>query len=384
MAPVGPGAATPLTAMNCDPAAGDRAAEKALGLRDQALAALDGGDPPAALPLAARGLATLEAAGLGGGPDAAALLVAVAEIEECLGRFGDAAVTIAAAITILGDAIAGGGDGDILLLWCQAQERLAGLERLAGDFDTAAARLRAVLDRAASAFGEASMAVVSAANALGVVGKYASDFDAAEAAYRRAAAALDGLDDPDPLVEAGLLHNLGGLAHSRGDAAGGISLAERGAALRAEGLGAGHPDVARDLNALGALYHLARRYEDAAGAYRRALAVFEDSYGPDHFEVAMTCANLAVLAGDRGRFADAESLGRRPLRILEAVLGPGDAEVGLTVLNLAAAVAGQGRRAEAAALAARAAAILTARLPAGHPHVTAAREALDRLAGEAS
>jgi len=32
----------------------------------------------------------------------------------------------------------------------------------------------------------------------------------------------------------------------------------------------------------------------------------------------------------------------------------------------------------------QAAAILTARLPAGHPHVTAAREALDRLAGEAS
>jgi hypothetical protein len=32
--------------------------------------------------------------------------------------------------------------------------------------------------------GEASLAVVSAANALGVVHKYASDFDAAEAAYQ--------------------------------------------------------------------------------------------------------------------------------------------------------------------------------------------------------
>jgi len=98
----------------------------------------------------------------------------------------------------------------------------------------------------------------------------------------------------------------------------------------------------------------------------------------------MACANLAVLAGDQGRFANAESLGRRSLQILETVLGPGDAEVGLTVLNLAGAVAGQGRRAEAAALTARAAAILTARLPAGHPHVTAAAQALDRLAGRAS
>src|SRR5229473_1178453 len=314
--------------MNCDPAVvvSDRAAGEALALRDQALAALDRGDPPAALAFAARGLVVLEAAGLGGGPDEAALLVAVAEIQEALGRFGDAGVTIATAIAILQD-VAGDYD-DSLLLWCQAQERLAGLERLAGDFEAAAARLGVVLDRASAAFGEASMAVVSAANALGVVGKYAADFGAAEAAYRRAVTALDGVGGADPLVRAGLLHNLGGLAHSRGDAAGGIPLAERGLALRAEALGDGHPDVAKDLNALGALYHLAGRYGDAADACQRALAVFEDCYGPGHFEVAMTCANLAVLHGDQGQFRAAEALGRRSLAILETVLGPDDAEVG--------------------------------------------------------
>jgi len=359
--------------------AGDRAAGEALALRDQALAALDGGDPPVALALAARGLAVLEAAGLGGGPDQAALLVAVAEIQEALGAVGQAGVTIAAAIAILDRVVPGGGDADLLLVWCQAQERRAGLERLAGDFGAAAARLGGVLDRAAAAFGEASMAVVSAANALGVVGKYAADFDAAEAAYRRAMAAADALADPDPLTRAGLLHNLGGLAHARGDAAAGIPLAEQGLALRAEALGDGHPDVAKDLNALGALYHLAGRDRDAGQACQRALAIFEDCYGPGHFEVAMTCANLAVLAGDQGQFRAAEALGRRSLRILEIVLGPDDAEVGLTLLNLAAAVAGQGRRAQAAALTARAAAILTARLPCGHPHVMAAAAALERL-----
>ena len=159
--------------------------------------------------------------------------------------------------------------------------------------------------------------MVSAANALGMVYKYAADFDAAETAYRRATDAVAGMADPDPLLEAGLLHNLGGLAHSRGDAATGIPLAERGAALRADVLGADHPDVARDLNALGALYHLAGRYDDAARAYDRALMVFEDSYGPDHFEVAMTCANLAVLHGDQGEYARAESVGRRSLEILD-------------------------------------------------------------------
>ena len=359
--------------------AGHLAAVEALDLRDQALAALDSGSPDAGLTIAASGLAVLGAAGLRAGADAVAVLVAVAEIEECLGLFGDAAVTIATAIAILDGGLPVDRDDDLLLVWCQAQERLAGLERLAGDFDAARARLRAVLDRASAVFGEASMAVVSAANALGVAGKYASDFSGAEAAYRRAMTALDALPGADPLVRAGLLHNLGGLAHSRGDFAAGIPLAEAGMALRDARLGGDHPDVARDLNALGALYHLAGRFDDAAAAYRRALAVFEHRYGPGHFEVAMTCANLAVLASDQGDFPEAESLGRRSLRILQAVLGPADAEAGLTLLNLGAAVAGQGRRAEAARLTTRAAAILTARLPAGHPHVAAAAEALERL-----
>jgi len=349
--------------------------DEALLARDRALAALDEGDPAAALAIAGEGLAVLEAAALGGGPDAAALLVTRAEIEESLGRFGDAAATAAAALACLEDAVA----EDCLLLWCQAQERLAGLERLEGKFSAAAARLSAAADRAAAAFGEASPAVVSAANALGVVYRYAADFDAAEEAYRRAMAAAGGQADPDPLILAGLLHNTGGLAHARGDFTGGIPLAERGVALRTGALGAGHPDVARDWNALGALYHLAGRFGDAARAYDRALAVFEDRYGPDHFEVAMTCANLAVLAADQGRGQQAEALGRRSVRILEAVLGPQDAEVGLTLLNLAAAVAEQGRRAEAAVLMARAAAILVARLPHDHPHVVAAGQALERL-----
>ena len=47
--------------------------------------------------------------GLRGG-DAAALLVALAEIEEALGRFDEARVTIAAAIVTLE-----GGDDDLIL-----------------------------------------------------------------------------------------------------------------------------------------------------------------------------------------------------------------------------------------------------------------------------
>jgi len=359
-------------------------AGSALNLRDQALAALDAGDPRVAATLADQGVTLLSAANLLGGPDEAALLIAGAEIEEALDRFAAARTSIARAVALLGGETGPGAqDGDCLLLWCQAQERLAGLERLGGNYGGAAARLTMVLDAASEAFGESSPAVVSAANALGVVYKFAADFGAAEAAYHRALAAAGGMACADALTQAGLLHNLGGLAHSRGDAEAGIPLAERGLRLRAGALGTGHPDVARDNNALGALYHLAGRYRDADIAYRQALAVFESSYGPDHFEVAMTCANLAVLCADQERFAAAESLGRRAVRIFEAVLGSGDTEAGLTVLNLATAVAGLGRRAEAARLATRAEATLAARLPVGHPNLAvarASREALTYLA----
>jgi tetratricopeptide (TPR) repeat protein len=360
--------------------AASAAADEALSLRDQALAALDGGDPGRAFDLSAQGLAVLEAGGLRCGLDEAAVLIARAEIEEALDRFADARISICAAIAMLADAGAEAGDtdDDTVTLWCQAQERMAGLERLAGQYGAAVDRLRIVLTRASQALGEASLPVASAANALGVVHKCQSDFDAAEAAYQRAVAATAGMADPDPLLEAGLLHNLGGLAHSRGDAATGIPLAERGTALRTEALGPDHPDVARDLNALGALYHLDGRYADAARVYGQALAVFEDNYGPGHFEVAMTCANLAVLRGDEGDHAQAESLGRRSLEILTAVLGPEDAEVGLTLLNLATAAAGQGKLAEAADLATRAEKILAGKLPPSHPHVLAAAEAAGR------
>ncbi len=126
--PAGRGAAVGLADAHGGPAA---AAGQALRLRDQALAALDEGDPGAALAASGEALAALERAGLGDGPDAAAVLVARAEIEESLDRFGDAAATAAAAAALLDRVMAEDEDDDCLMLWCQAQERLAGLERLA-------------------------------------------------------------------------------------------------------------------------------------------------------------------------------------------------------------------------------------------------------------
>src|SRR5580693_8794942 len=150
LAPIGQGAA-PGAALDA------AVADEALSLRDQALAALDEGNADRALDLADQAVAALAVGGLRGGLDEAAVLIARAEIEEALDRFDDARVTTAAAIAILSVTVGEDADDDTVTLWCQAQERMAGLERMAGDFDAAAVRLRTVLDRASAALGEASL-----------------------------------------------------------------------------------------------------------------------------------------------------------------------------------------------------------------------------------
>jgi tetratricopeptide (TPR) repeat protein len=354
--------------------AGSAAAE-AREWRDKALFALDTSDLAAAVAMARKGLAVLRGASILGGQDEAMVLIALAEIEECFGNFGGARDAASQAARILDQVRPDCGPGD-LMLWCQAQERLAGLERQDGQYETAALRLAAVLERASASLGGASHAVVTAASALGVVHQCAGDLDAAAVAYQRATTALAEMFDPDPLARAALLRNLGSLARARGDAVAGIPLAQEGVAFRIEVLGPDHPDVARDLNQLGVLYQLARRMDDAARAYGRALTLFESAYGPDHYDVGVTCANLAALHVEQGRSLTGEAYGRRALRVLRDVLGPHHAAVGLTLLHLSAAVADQGRRAEAKSLAAAAHSILAARLPAGHPHVRAAERML--------
>jgi hypothetical protein len=118
----------------------------ALAHRDQAQAELDRGDAGPARTIASWALVLLETAGQGESPDAAALLVALAETDECRGRFDLARVAAGRAAAIL--AAFDPEDLDAFWLWCQAEERLAGLDRVGGDLDGAAARAAGAEDRA--------------------------------------------------------------------------------------------------------------------------------------------------------------------------------------------------------------------------------------------
>jgi hypothetical protein len=70
----------------------------------------------------------------------------LAETDECRGRFDLARVAAGRAAAIL--AAIDPEDLDAFWLWCQAEERLAGLDRVGGDLDGAAARAAGAEDRA--------------------------------------------------------------------------------------------------------------------------------------------------------------------------------------------------------------------------------------------
>ena len=91
-------------------------------------------------------------------------------------------------------------------------------------------------------------------------------------------------------------------------------------------LGPKHPDVARDLNSLAALYAAAGRYLEAEPLMLRALAIDGQHFGQSNLKVAGDLFGLAEVYTKLGRSADAEPLYKHAKEIY-ANLGskyPGD------------------------------------------------------------
>ena len=73
-------------------------------------------------------------------------------------------------------------------------------------------------------------------------------------------------------------------------------LHQRALAIRERSLGpAEHPDIARSLNNLAALYHVQGRLADAEPLFERALAIVEKALGPEHPTTRMIQDNLSAL-----------------------------------------------------------------------------------------
>ena len=251
----------------------------------------------------------------------------------------------------------------------------------AAAYPAAEAQLRAALALAESRLGEGDLDTARVLNALGMLGKYTARFDEARRLYLRALSIAERAGG-DPLLEADVYHNLGGLEHARGAFAAGEPYARRAVAIRTGILGPDHSAVAADEAALAALVDAQGRYDEAEALYVKAIGVFQREPGPPPLELAVSLNNLAAIEQARGRLRRAEGLYRRALALKERRWGGGHPDVAVTLNNLAVLCRKQGRRAEAARLYERALAIFTRALGADHPQARACRANYERLLAE--
>jgi tetratricopeptide (TPR) repeat protein len=100
--------------------------------------------------------------------------------------------------------------------------------------------------------------------------------------------------------------------------------------IREKALGGDHPDVARSLNNLAALYQSEGRLTDAAPLFGRSLEIREQSLGAEHPELAESLNAIADFYRAQGRDAEA-------LAMVERTIASGRALPAVTLPVLAAA-----------------------------------------------
>jgi CHAT domain-containing protein/tetratricopeptide (TPR) repeat protein len=175
--------------------------------------------------------------------------------------------------------------------------------------------------RAAEATGTEARGLVQ--GALGWFHEERSEWDQAEAAYRRALEARRSVT-PASLDEAWTIDRLGRVAGWRGDTAGSRRHLEEALELR-EALAPGSLDVAWSLNNLGNLAGLRGELAEAEALHRRGLAIRE-TLAPRSLDVAASLNALGNVAADRGDLDGAEDMFRRAL-VLSERLAPESIDV---------------------------------------------------------
>lgn len=273
-------------------------------------------------------------------PDLANVILTCADIEETAGDFGTARALAERAAGIA-EPLAETCDPALMSLWVDIELMCARMLLNHAAFELADARLAAALRISRRILAADDHTVLSIHNLRGVTAKYRGRFDDAATHYEHIRVVLDVEPVRDRQALAVLLHNLGGLAHARGRIAEGLAHAQRGLEFRIDAVGDDDPDVACDLNAIGALHHDSGDTTAAVSCYQRALRIFESALGADHYEVGMTCANLAVSTAESDT-TEARRLYERSLRILHSTLGTSHPDVALVQHNLAVLPAGAG------------------------------------------
>jgi tetratricopeptide (TPR) repeat protein len=209
---------------------------------------------------------------------------------------------------------------------------------MADDVSGAARQLRALL-RTVTRQRHSPIVRAAVHNQLGILSKATRRYSAALRHYRIALPIVRRHPDNPWFELADLYHNLGGLAHARGDYAAGEPLARKAVTLRARRHGARAIVTWLDRAAHASLLDGLGRHAEAARVYRAVLPVFRRHFGPGHYEVAVTLNNLGCSCARQGQWLEAIRHLRLAARLKLRLFGRASLEVALTRRNLARVLA---------------------------------------------
>lgn len=207
-------------------------------------------------------------------------------------------------------------------------------------------------------------------NSLGVLEKFCGNLDAAAAHY---VAALDSVPAEDLEFRAGLAHNLGGLAHSRGDLPAAEVRTREALELHSQLAGPDSAGACADRGQLASIVSGLGRHEEALRLITETVAGFTARYGPDHIEVGIARCTLGAVLDRAGRGEDAEAAYREGLAVREAALGSNHPDLAPTLINLGRVLDRGGDRAGGLACAHRAVDVLAGKVVPEHKFLALAR-----------
>jgi len=236
--------------------------------------------------------------------------------------------------------------------------------RASGQWKRALTAQHIALELADQVLGGESVVNAIAAQNLAVTYKYIGGFVDAEALLSRALAIAEALDDGHLIAT--ICHNLGGLAHARGDHSVGAAWARRGVDTR-ERMDDDPLALAGDRGALAGLLIELGAIDDARQLLEAARDTFVELLGDDHIEAAMVDGNLAAIALRRGQLIEAERLARAALAAKQATLGAESPELASTLTTLGVIRRRRGASDEAARLHRQALAVLRPCVDCDHP-----------------
>jgi tetratricopeptide (TPR) repeat protein/CHAT domain-containing protein len=151
---------------------------------------------------------------------------------------------------------------------------------------------------------------------------------------RRGVASAERAGDPDRLLIAVHLMNLGRVLWQRNELDQAQDTLERVLTIREAALDRDHPDIADALQRLGSLYGARAEYEEARRLLERALAIQAVARGETDPEYGRALGELAVVLTNMGELDEARALNERQIRIYEDAFGRGHLKVGFALITL--------------------------------------------------